>query len=172
MPSKEAGIKSKTGSLFATPLKYGGFLLILIGVVIATSATVSTTVVAVLFILVGGFFSSTSTGILLDPKTKSIKHYTSILGYKKGSYRKLDDYPYITTLKKNKGSAGKQRIVFEVYMLSKSHRGKTLVHINTSAKAAEVVMNKIAKAFELEVTKYSEPMGVKNGHRLKSDLVS
>jgi hypothetical protein len=33
-------------------------------------------------------------------------------------------------------------------------------------------MNTIAEAFDLEVTKYNEPMGVKNGHRLKSDLVS
>ena len=172
MPSTGAVIKSKTGSLFATPLQYGGFALILVGSVIVISATVATTVMAVFFILVGGFFSSTSTGILLDPKTKTIKHYTSILGYKKGRYRKLDDYPYITTLQKDKGSAGKQRIVFEVYMLSNSHRGKTLVHINTSWKAAEAAMNKIAKAFDLEITKYNEPMGVKNGHRLKPDRVS
>lgn len=171
MPSKGAVIKSKTGSLFATPLKYGGFLLIIIGIVIAVSATVSTAVVAALFIFVGGFFNSTSTGILLDSKTKSIKHYTSILGYKKGNYRSLDDYPYITTFQKDKGRAGKQRLVFEVYMLSKSHRGKTLVHVNTSAKAAEAAMNKIAKAFDLQITEYSQPMGVKNGHRLKSDLV-
>jgi hypothetical protein len=172
MPSKEAIIKSKTGSLFATPLKYGGFLVILVGIVIAISATVTAILMAVLFILIGGFFGTASTGILLDPKTKSIKHYTSIFGYKKGNYRKLDDYPFITTLQKNKGSAGKQRIVFEVYMLSKSHRGKTLVHINASAKAANEAMNKIAKAFDLEATKYSEPMGVKNGQRLKSDLVN
>ncbi len=172
MPSKGVKIKSKTGSLFATPLKAGGFLLMLVGVVIAISATVATTIMAVLFILVGGFFSTASTGIILDSKTKSIKHYTSILGYKKGNYRTLDDYPFITTLQKNKGSAGKERIVFEVYMLSKSHRGKTLVHINISAQAANEGMKQIADAFNLEITKYNEPGGVKNGHHLKSDVVS
>ena len=171
MPSKGAIIKSKTGSLFAKPLKYGGFLVMLIGVVIAISATVTASIMALLFILIGGFFGTASTGILLDPNTKSIKHYTSIFGYKKGNYRKLDDYPFIAILQKNKGSAGKQRLVFEVYMLSKSHRGKTLVHISASAKDANRAMNTIAEAFDLEVTKYNEPMGVKNGHRLKSDLV-
>jgi hypothetical protein len=172
MSSKGAIFKFKTGSLFAAPLKLGGFLVILVGLVIAISATTATTLIASLFILIGGFFGTASTGILLDPNTKSIKHYTSVLGYKKGDFKKLDDYPFITILKKNKGSAGKQRIVFEVYMLSKTHRGKTLVHINASAKAANEAMNKIAKAFNLEITKYNEPMGVKNGHRLKSDLVN
>mgnify|MGYP000344931480 CR=1 FL=1 len=171
MLSKEEIIQSKTGSLFAAPLKYGGFLVIAVGGVIAISATLGTAIISVLFVLVGGFFATASTGILLDPNTKMIKHYTSVFGFKKGKFKKLDDYPFITTLQKNKGTANKKRIVFEVYMLSRSHRGKTLVHINASAKAANTAMKNIAQAFNLKITKYNEPMGVKSGQRIKTEVV-
>lgn len=160
--------KYKTGSVFAAPLKYGGWLVIAIGLVIGTSATPLAIALAILFLLVGGVFATASTGIILNTKNKTIKHYTSILGLKRGNERPLDDAPFICIIQKNKGSGSNQRTIFEVYLLSKSHRGKMLVHISSSQNSAKAAMQNIAKALNVEIVEYSPPMAVKNGQRVKT----
>jgi hypothetical protein len=140
-----------------------------LGVVIATSSFYTGELggyfIAFVCFVIGGFFATAHTGIELSTSGNSVKHYTRVLGYKKGSFRSYDDYPFVYVSEKSKGSGLDQYKVYETYLLSKSQKGRVLVGVHSEANSAEEWKAKVAALFNVEPVKKRLPGSQKNGHK-------
>lgn len=124
------------GFAFGIPAQIIGAVLTLIGLL----ALISLTPAGFLFgpvVLFGGLFLLTSSyGTQIDYQNQYIREYGSFVGIKRGKWKNLDKYPYITVLtanvsRKSSDVTGLVSVVdtkeaYGIYFLSKTHFNRIL----------------------------------------------
>ncbi|MGD1845076.1 MAG: hypothetical protein ACFB10_06750 [Salibacteraceae bacterium] len=138
-------------------------------------------IVAVLFVLITGYFFSwvplllsglffklTSTGVDFDCDRDRFRQYTNYGGlWKRGEWKPLPHYPYITVLhRKLKSKFNSQyvlshdddivwKVCYDVCLLSKTHRHKVPAMRLKSEEEALKEARKLAKLLDKDLTKYA-----------------
>lgn len=157
------------GYLFNFPVRVGGFIILFIGLVITLSG-VWGVIAGILLFLAGGYFGFTSTGISIDTDLKSIRHYTRYFGIKHGPWREYPTYPHICVIRKERRQqkflataeeAADKPYQFEIYLLSRSHRGKVLLQVAYEREKAELQATRFAQEMQCDVVNYDPPGRVK-----------
>ena len=169
-------VHNSIGSLFNFPLRIGGMILLFIG--LAITLTLGWGILAGLFIAaVGGYFAFTSTGIDIDFDNKAVRNYTRFYGIKRGRWNEYPTYPFLCIIRKERKRAYSEEAAleaenpyqFEIYILSRSHRGKTLLCIAYSREKAEKIAASYAAEMNLELVEYNPPgKAKKRTHERKS----
>ena len=147
--------------MFSIPLRVAGYLLLAIGLVVGVTGGWGIAF-AVLLVGVGGFFSFTKSGVLIDAEDKSVKQYTQIMGFKKGDFKEASNYPFICIIEKKMPGSRNQKDSkkHEIYLLSKSHRRKVLLGMYKDEAKANQEVRKLASVFSSEVVDYVSPVRV------------
>ncbi len=130
-------INNHIGFIFNFPIRVGGFALIFIGLVITMSMGWAIPV-GILLAIAGAYFGLTSTGIDIDTDAKAIRHYTRYFGVKSGRWNEYPTYPNVCVISKERkqkrfreehSEEPENPYQYEVYLVSRSHRGKVLMQI-------------------------------------------
>lgn len=159
-------INNRIGYTYNFPVRMGGFLVAAIGVVLLL-ANGWGLVAGSILILAGLYFAVTGTGILIDPINKSVQHYTSIYGLRKGTWREYPTYNHICVIRKDRKKKGffeapvdidsESPYQFEVHLVSRSFRGKVLLEICYDRETAEFRASRYAEDMTAMVAEYNPP---------------
>jgi hypothetical protein len=87
-------IDSNTGKVFQPSAIFAGYVLLAFGLF----SMIDKPLFGLGLALIGVFISFTSEGIQVDAEKKLYREYTRYFGIKKGPWKSLDDYIYITTI--------------------------------------------------------------------------
>jgi hypothetical protein len=168
-------INNNLGYVYNFALRIGGFLVAAIGIGITLTGTWGILVGAVL-LFVGLYFSFTNTGILIDLSNKSVRHYTSYYGYRKGSWREYPTYSHICIIRKEAkrkkffeepAPESESPYQFEVYLVSRSFRGKVLLEICQDRETAEFRAKRFAEDMTASVAEYNPPTRTQKSNKGK-----
>jgi hypothetical protein len=169
-------INNHLGYVFNFPIRMGGFTLMFIGIVV-TIGMGFYIVAGVLLIAAGAFFAFTSSGIDIDLHAKAVRHYTRYFGLKFGRWNEYPTYPNICIISKERRQQrfreqnalqAENPYQYEIYLVSRSHRGKVLLQRIFDKEKAKQVANRLAGEMSLELVEYNPP-GRKKRHRQHGD---
>ena len=168
-------INNHLGYIYNFPIRIGGFIVAAIGVGMTLTGTWGI-VGGIVLIFVGLYFSFTNKGILIDLANKSVCHYTSYYGYRKGSWKEYPTYNHICIIRKD----GKRRkfyeepapesespYQFEIHLVSRSFRGKVLLEICQDRETAEFRARRFAEDMTASVAEYNPPTRTQKTNRGK-----
>lgn len=171
-----AHINFSIGYLFNFPIRIGGMLMMLLGIAI-TLTGIWGVVGGLALIFVGGYFAFTATGISIDLENKAVRHYTRLYGLLRGNWNEYPTYPNICIIRKNRKKKSRFDFAeaetespyqFEIYLVSRSHRGKVLLQIHDTREQAEIVAKHFAEEMNCELVEYTPPNRTKTReHRHK-----
>lgn len=105
-------------------------------------------IIGPVLLLMGLFMAGTTEGTQLDVEGKRVRSFLAVLGIKKGTWESLDQYPFLSVLRKNKGQTQGipnttaadvtfHFVQYEICLLSESHRKRLLVKIHDKKEAAQ-----------------------------------
>ena len=131
----------KLGKLFPPSARIAGLIFILIGLYLIGNSFVEDTTSSIyggfLPLIIGLFMLTSINGILINVHEKTYKNYTSILGYKQGSWKTIKPYPYITILRQqvstyahsrsNRTTQTSSHLYYDIYLIDETKRNR--VHI-------------------------------------------
>lgn len=162
-------INNNFGYVYAFPIRIGGILIAFIGLFISLSMGWSI-LLGLLLVLVGVNFASASTGVLIDIEHRAVKHYTSRFLIRFGEWREYPTYRNIAIIRKNKkrhkfyqqdNSEGEAAYKYEIYLISRSHRGKVLLEVSFTREDAEFRAQRYCEQFPAELVEYQPPARTK-----------
>ncbi|HEY6160536.1 MAG TPA: hypothetical protein VI112_04915 [Bacteroidia bacterium] len=158
----------KTGVYFSLVLLACG--LILLGSDVADSISYGGIVITGRFIfgtlltVVSAFAATLGSGVYIDTANRKMKQYSSSFGIKRGEWRGMEAYPFLTLFKSNLVSSVQSRggatlnlaeTVFDVYLLSANHRERILVYSCESKEKADQMARVLGKKLEKQVVIYN-----------------
>ena len=147
------------GPSFPPPLRIGGGLFTLFGVIGATQGSVF----AMALLLVGLYILSSRTGIIIDSEHRQFKDYTQLFGLKKGKWVEMMNYPDVAVLRTKYSTDTMTRgmthikdsdVYFEVYMLTPRHRKRVLVSKHEGIGGAQEKAKELAASCGLNYVKF------------------
>ncbi len=153
-----------TGKLFSRPLIIAGYVLMFLGLLSSPS------IFGGILILGGVYISFSTTGVSLDVSKKQLKEYTRLFGYKWGSWKSYEDYPFIAVLKRMESSTVYSRAqvamtdkftFYDVNLMNKSHRKKVILSRQKEVAKAEEMAKELCEELGLEYTKYNPVISAK-----------
>ena len=123
-------------------------------------------VIGILVSLIGLTFVLSYSGVMLDPKTRKIKVYTSILFLKAGRWESLDEFKDVIVLRKKRvfgfGTHGDHgatthtsQVDFEVYFADKNHFDKVLICRRRDKEKAYQEAREIADEMNCEFVSFN-----------------
>ncbi len=175
--SSFAMINNHIGYLFNFPIRIGGFALMFMGLVV-TMGMGFYIAAGILLLLGGAYFALTASGIDIDPDTKAVRHYTRYFGIKYGRWNEYPTYPHICIISKERKRKPfrehstedpENPYQYELYLVSRSHRGKVLLQILYNKEKAKQVADRLAGEMGIEVAEYNPPGRTKGRKRHSSD---
>jgi hypothetical protein len=110
------------------------------------------------------FALTSSYGFQIDTAKQRFREYSKAFGIKRGEWKKLDDFPFVAILKSQKGhtaaSMSNRTVtttdeVFEVYLLSETHRTKVQVAEFRNLEKAKSFAKEFATVVEKQLVNYS-----------------
>ena len=156
------------GHSFPGPVIAVGVLISLIGLLFLTILLPMFLIVFLplgLFIsAIGAFFWSSKYGFQIDTLTNKFREYGSVYGFKRGEWRSLDKYPFITVLKSRLGATLYTRNhnsvtliddSFEVTLLNATHRVKVVVRKYQGQHAAQKFAEQFSEQYGKALVKYN-----------------
>ena len=161
-------ITNSLGHSFPNPVIAVGILISTIGLLFLTIFLPSFILVflplGILISAVGAFFWSSTYGFQLDTTTNNFREYGSVYGIKRGEWKSLDKYPFITVLKSRMGATLYTRNhssitliedAYEITLLSSTHRTKVVVQKFKKIETAKINAEKFASEFDKEIVKFN-----------------
>ena len=156
------------GHSFPNPVIAVGILISFIGLLFLTVLLPMFIIVFLpigLFIsAIGAFFWSSTYGFQLDTSTNNFREYGSVYGFKRGEWKSLDKYPFITVLKSRMGATLYTRNhssttliedAYEITLLNSTHRTKVVVQKFEKIETAKFYAEKFASQFDKEIVKFN-----------------
>ena len=147
------------GPSFPAPLRIGGGLFTLFGVI----GSVQGSIFAMALLLVGIYILSTRTGIIIDPENRQFREYTQYFGIKTGKWVEMMNYPDLAVLRTKYTSDMMTRgmthvkdsdVYFEVYMLTPRHRKRVLVSKHEDIVGAQEKAKELSATCGLNYVKF------------------
>ncbi len=160
----------RIGFSFAPPIIVGGVVLVLAGAV----SILENPWLGVGLIVAGGFFSSGTYGTQINFELKQVREYGSFYGIKKGPWKSLNHFPFVSILSGKSGytvySRSNQSTStidhhYDVCLLNKNHRMKVVVQKFDSKDEATAYANQLAIALHLDVTTFNPSISKKQGQQ-------
>ena len=170
-------INNHIGYLFNFPIRIGGFAIMFIGLVI-TMGMGWYILVGIIMLFAGGYFALTANGIDIDPDVKSVRHYTRYYGIKRGRWNEYPTYPNVCVVSKerrygryreNSTEEPENPYQYELYLVSRSHRGKVLLQIVYNKERAKQIAQNLASDMGAEVVDYDPPGRTKKRRKKSSE---
>jgi len=158
-------INNHLGNVYSFPLRIAGYILILMGLV-AISTLGYGVFLGIVFVLAGVYFSLAAYGIDIDVESRSVRQYKSIAGLKFGKYIEYATYNNISIIRKNRkktspfmsdNNTSESPYNFEIYLVSRSHRGKVMLDVLNTREEAEEAASSYATALKATVVDYAPP---------------
>jgi surface polysaccharide O-acyltransferase-like enzyme len=152
--------------LFPPAARTAGYVFIIIGIYLIIYPLISETTDSNIFggflpLLIGIFMTSTTNGVLLDTENKTFKNYTNIFGYKQGSWRSIDPYPYIILLrhhistyahsKSNRTAQTSSHLYYDIYLIDASKRHKIHIQRTKDQEIAEESIRDLGDLLDVEI---------------------
>lgn len=160
-------ITNHEGNVYNFPIRIVGFLIALIGLVAITFLEPATVIAGTAFVFIGLYFALLAFGIDIDVDTRSVRQYKSLAGMKFGRFIEYTTYNNICIIRKNKkkkggfkqeeDSGGPSPFVYEIHLLSRSHRGKVLLEKVYNREEAEEAAKEYARAMRCSIVEYNPP---------------
>jgi len=161
-------MKYKLGKLFPPAMRTTGWVFLLIGLYFLINSImiglISFSLVALVIFLLGYFIAITPHGIILDIENKKYKNYTSIFGYKQGTWKSYQDYPFITLIanqentmafsRSNRPATTSSNLYHDICLLNKTHLHKLLIKRQKDRVKAVADVKELAKILDLQLAKY------------------
>ena len=155
----------KLGMLFPPAARTAGTVFILIGVYMIIYPFISEIDLNVfggfLPLLIGIFMVSSTNGVLLDIENRTFKNYTNIFGFKQGSWKSMDPYPYITLLrhqvstyahsKSNRTAQTSSDLYYDIYLIDASKRHKIHIQRTKDQEEAKESIRQLADLLDVEI---------------------
>ena len=174
-------INNKLGMLFPPAMRAAGYLFLFIGVYFLSYSIYLKfwpfALVALAPFLIGFFIAITSHGILIDVEQKRYKKYTNILGYQQGSWKKWNNYPFISILQNqvstmafsssNRAATTSRNLYFDICLLDKTHRHKLLIKRLNDQNIAIDDAQELAKMMNVQLTRYKPVISMSTQSRRK-----
>jgi hypothetical protein len=162
------------GSTFPPSTRTAGYIVFFAGLL----AFLFAPIIGLLFMLGGVFVAFAKNKIELDPKKKQYRLFTSIVGIKMGKWLSLEDFPYITILKKREVTTTYSRAsntpattgddtFYGIYLLNKSHRKKLLITRLSTREEATAHLDRLSVELVLTVTKYAPALSAASQKRAR-----
>jgi len=164
-----SNINNRVGYIYSFPVRMGGYILAAIGVAVLVTRGWGI-FGGIILLLVGLYFAVTFAGILIDPASKSVRHYTSYYGLRYGAWKEYPTYSHICVIKKDRkrkrfyqetDTESESPYLFEVYLASRSFRGKVLLEICDNRETAEFRASRYAQDMTASVAEYDPPSRTK-----------
>ena len=152
-------IKFDHGHSFPAPLRIGGGLFTLFGII----GVIELSVFALALLLVGLYILSSRTGMILDTENRRFMEYTELFMIKRGKWKELIGYPDLAVLRIQYGARtmtrGMQQIdnkevYFEVFMLTANHRKRVLISKHPDIASAQEKAKELAGLLGLNYVKF------------------
>ena len=168
-----SNINNHFGPVFSFPIRIGGFVLAFIGLFISLSMGWNI-LLGALLLFAGVYFASSSTGILINIENRAVKRYTSRFLIRFGEWKEYPTYRNIAIIRKNKKrykffeqdhNDGESAYRYEIYLLSRSHRGKVMLEVAFSREDAEFRAQRYCEQFPAELVEYEPPTKTKKSSR-------
>ncbi|MFK7901178.1 MAG: hypothetical protein AB8B61_10530 [Cyclobacteriaceae bacterium] len=150
-----------------------GYFLILLGFFYL----VQIPLLGLIFLGLGGLFSFSKCGIILDRNNGTFMEYTSYFFIKKGKWYSLSTYPDAAILNlrySQKANLGyfhstnvKQETQQELVLLTHDHRRRILVKTFKKGENAQQFSKKLCESFKLNLTSYAPKISAKTAARRK-----
>ncbi len=150
----------KTNYVFPSISRYLGYLLSFVGII----AIFNVGIHMILLCFFGLGLSFTRSGVLIDKENLKIKEYLEIFWFKKGSWKSIELYPYLTILEITEKSSMygarsnvehiSRKKVFRVTLLNNNHREKTLLKQFNDKEKAHKEGEKIAADLKIDKVIY------------------
>lgn len=125
------------GFAFGLPAQIIGAVLTFMGLLALSSLSPAGFLFGPIVLLGGLFLLTSSYGTQIDYQNKYIREYGSFIGIKRGKWKNLDKYPYVTVLsanvsRKSSDITGLASVVetkeaYGIYFLSKTHYNRILL---------------------------------------------
>lgn len=154
-------IHHKFGSTFPTHILVAGYILMVMGLLIALSYPLA----GLSFAFVGTFLSFTKNGMLFNPSTKVYRSYTSYLGIKMGKWQSYESYPHLAILRRTISKSRTSRMgvskevardtFFDIFLLNKTHRVKLLVNRQKGQEEAKQLARDLAQQLGVDYVAYN-----------------
>ena len=164
-------MKEKIGSSFTWSFKIGGYLAIILGILIILPNTLPEFLfgylIGIPLIFLGLIVNLTYYGIEIKKETKEYRNFTKVLGITFGKFKSINDYVFISIKKAEHGyriygasnvstSVSKQK--FDVCFFNKTFRQKVVMKICDTENEAKEFANVLAIETGLELSKYDPPI--------------
>lgn len=150
----------KTDYFFPTPSRYLGYVISLIGIIGIFTKGIETIIIC----FAGLGLSFTRYGVLIDKENLKLKEYLEIFWFKKGNWKSMELYPYLSVLEISQKSSTysqanveytSREMVFRITLLNKNHYEKiTLKQLENKEKAHKEA-EKIATDLKIKKVIYS-----------------
>lgn len=150
----------QTDYVFPTISRYLGYLLSLLGII----AVISGSIPMLLLCFFGLGLSFTRNGVLIDQENLKMKEYLEIFWLKKGKWKSMELYPYLTILEiteKNSMYGARSNVehisrqmVYRVTLLNSNHREKILLKQFKNKEVAHNEGEKMATNLQIEKVIY------------------
>jgi hypothetical protein len=160
-------INNRIGKLFPPPAIYGGYALILFGLFLIFGLHANNSWwIGLILIAFGPIWILPYTGILFPTETKQYKDYIDFAGIKIGSWKALDEFPFLTILQSSYGWETRRFALdtyrdtekcFEIYLMDKSQRERMVIKRLTDEDEAKKEASLIAEQLEIPFTVYNPP---------------
>ncbi|MCZ4409807.1 hypothetical protein O3Q51_13385 [Cryomorphaceae bacterium 1068] len=121
-----------------------------------------------------GFALTSSYGFQIEAGRGRCREYTKAFGIKRGAWKNLTDFPFVAVLKSQKGyttaSMSNRTVtttdpVFEVFLLSETHRTKAQVAEFKDQDTALTFAKEFATVIEKKYARYSPQLSAKSRRR-------
>ena len=162
-------INNRIGYIYSFPVRMGGYFLAVIGVAVLLTRGWGI-FGGIILLFVGLYFAATFAGILIDPADKAVRHYTSYFGLRYGAWKEYPTYSHICVIRKERkrkhfyqesDPESESPYIFEVYLVSRSFRGKVLLEICDTRETAEFRASRYATDMTAVVAEYDPPSRTK-----------
>ena len=172
-------MRYKLGKLFPPAMRTAGWMFLLIGLYFFINSVymgfIPFALVALVMFLLGLFIAITPHGIILDIENKKYKNYTSIFGYKQGSWKSYQAYPFITLIankentmafsRSNRAAITSSNFYHDICLLDKTHLHKLLIKRQKDSSQAVIDVKELAKILDLQLTKYKPELSKSSQNR-------
>ncbi len=168
------------GKLFPPAMRTAGWFFIFLGTytifISISESSIPMGIGGILLFLIGFFIAITPHGILINIEQKKYKNYTTIFGYKQGSWKPYSEYPFITLIQNNESTMAFSRsnrsavtssyLFYDICLLDHSHRTKLLVKRLKNKEEAVDIIKELSKLLDLTLAKYNPQLST-NSQKMK-----
>ena len=152
------------------PIVIVGFVMILGGILSITENIYLGIGMAIL----GGFISLSGYGTQIDKSINKYREYSSLYGVKRGEWKSLDKYPFLSVLPSRTGMKIYSRTnqsttniddSFDICFLSENHRGKIVIQKLSTKDEAIAYAEALSDDLNIPLTKYNPVISDKTKSR-------